>query len=271
MKRVVVVVAILAACESPPVHKLPSASIAPHLARMPPRACGYDVSVDDTLAVRYRYTYDDLGRLAKATGTYTGFGGEDSIVYDWDNLDRMVHLVQTHDWDPARAEIAAHYNTLGDLLEYTWNDSQTTERYTYEGFSDTGQPARQLISQPRGAHVAFQLDYDAAGRIAVVVPEGGGAATVYTYDDDGRTITIDTDHGAFRGTMIYDDQGRELSETWGGTDPSAVASEQTFDWGAQLRSVTYRSGTATAPHDLGVLEVDTYRYDDCSPPLAVAH
>ena len=79
--------------------------------------------------IRYRYTYDALGRLAHATGTYAS-GPDDAIDYAYDNLDHVTQTLQTRAWDNARVEVAAEYDTLGDLLDYTWTE-------TAPGYTDT--------------------------------------------------------------------------------------------------------------------------------------
>ncbi len=90
--------------------------------------------------------------------------------------------------------------------------------------ADAGQPTVRGAVGARGQPDArYQLAYDADNRLAVVVMQGG-ATTTYTYDDDARTTTIDTGNGAFHGVIEFDEQNRELSEVWGGTDPSAQQS-----------------------------------------------
>jgi len=260
---------LLVACNAPPERKLPSSSIAPQLSNRPPEAaCGTDIAVDETgrIAMRYRYSYDPLGRLALAIGTFTDTPGVvDTIEYDWDNLDHLVHFVQQRPVDGVRVEVATQYNTLGDMLEYAYAETSGRYafdmRYVYSAFTEAGQPTRELVIE-RGSETRYQLAYDANGRIAVAAPEGDGDATVYTYDDDGRTITVDTGNGAYRGQLVYDDENHELSETWSGSDAAAIASDDRYDWlGDRLVKVTHRTGSYDAPHELRVVEIDTHLYD----------
>jgi hypothetical protein len=254
---------VLAACDGAPDHKLPGASLTPELDnRTPASACAteFDVDGDGRSDGHWQYRYDDRGRLAHADGNFVG-GGQSTIDYEFDNLDRMTHSLQV--MGDASAEVTALYNTLGDLIEYTLAQPDRWEHYTYAGFDDFGHPTRETSSSPKAEFsTTYQVHYDAAGRIALVMPETGGSATVYSYDDDARTITIDTDDGAYRGVIELDDRDRELSETWDGTDPSVIANSQTYEWsGDRLIKATARSGTQFAPHELRVIEVDTYRYD----------
>ncbi len=248
----------LAACSSPADHKLPGASPMPQPAPHPaPPACGDDVALDGDLApdIRYAYAYDDRGRLSYVTGTYTAGGPAETIDYAYDNLG---HLTAMHDvrGDATLLAITALYDSLGDLLVYDYAAGSDTRHYVMSSFTDTGQPTVQLVSFGGQPDVRYELDYDDAGRLARTVA-ATGSTTTYTYDDDGRTVTIDSDAGAFHGEIIYDDRARELSETWGGRDPSAVPTETDYAYaGDRMTSVTYRQGSP-----LVTLQTDTLRYD----------
>jgi hypothetical protein len=261
VKRAVLVLA--AACNAPAPPVLPSASVTPHLApRSVSPACGLDTTWQGSTTpdLSYRFSYDEHGRLAHARGTYARGYGEELADYAYDNLDHLVQLVQTRTFDSGRVEIVAHYNTLGDLLEYTWTTNRVPERYLYSDYTDTGQPTEQVVSTPAG-DTRVHLEYDASNRIVRAIPDTG-APTLYSYDDDARTTTLDTDNGAVHGVFVYDARNHMLAETWTGTDPALIANEQLYAWdGDRLLSITYRSGTKTVPHELQPIGVDTYRYD----------
>ncbi len=264
MRRALLVA--VAACGTPADHKLPGASITPHLeAVVTSAACGDDVSYDGDSAtdISYTYDYDTLGRLVHATGVYAA-GPDDSIDYSYDYLDHATHTIETRAWGNMRIEVSSDYDTLGDLIEYTWAGGGYNDNYHYvfSAFNDAGAPTRELISQFGQPPVSDQLDYDPSGRIMVIV-QNDGSTTTYTYDDsDTRTITIDTDNGAFHGVIVYDDQDHELSESWDGTDPGLIAEDSRYEWsGNRLLTETYRSGSTGAPHQLTTFELDTLRYD----------
>jgi YD repeat-containing protein len=267
MTRTAIVLA-LAACSAPADHKLPSATITTHLlARTSTLACGVDLAFHTTSPdLRYRYTYDEAGRLVHADGTYTAGGADDTVDYSYDNLGHMMHQLETRGWGDARGEVTANYDTLGDLVDYTWEQTAPGYRdrthYAFGDFTDTGQPAREVVAEQGQADATYRIDYDASARISQYVLDGG-PTTRYTYDDEAtRTITIDTGDGAFHGVLSYDDRDHEQSEVWGGTDPSAIAREDVYVWsGDRLVSVTYRSATADAPTQLQTVETDTLRYD----------
>jgi len=260
--RVTIAVLALAACTRPSSRALPGASYTPHLrASVATRACGEDVAYDGHSSPdeTYSYSYDDFGRLAGAIGSYPYGGDDETTAYAYDNLDHETHMLDTLPSGGGTIEIVADYDTLGDLVDYTYAttipNSVDTQRYTMSQFTATGQPTIEVISDTSAPDAHYTLAYDAASRIVLAVRDGT-SSTTYSYDDDGRTVTIDTDSGAFTGTIIYDDDNHELSETWGGSDPSAIASQTTYDYdGGQLLDVTYESGTP-----LAVIEVDTLRY-----------
>jgi len=248
-------------------HQLPSATNTPHLDSAPASvACGDDLALygNTTPDVRYAYGYDGAGRISHITGAYAAGGPDAAIDYTWANDWNMTHMLEVHGWGDSRSEVTATYD--GDnLVNYTWDATQADWHdawtYAFSGFIGANQPTREIISELAGPGFGYELAYDATGRLVQAVPDSGDS-TSWTYDDQARTITIDTGHGAFHGVVTYDDQDRELSESWGGSDPSAIASESVYDWtGDRLNTATYRSGTTDAPTQLELVETDTLRYD----------
>ena len=258
MRRVVLAVLALAACDPSPLRKLPGASLTPRVAtRSAPRACGVDITLpsSSTPALRYRDDYDALGRLVIAVGTFTTGGPDDIIEYTYDHLGHTTHIVQARAAGATEAEVVADYDTLGDLVDYTWND----QHYAYAAFDDAGQPTQETYALTGQPALHLQLAYDSSERIERVTADDG-SVTTYSYDDDGRTLTVDS--GSWHGQIEYDDRARELSESWDGSAPGGIANATDYAYsGEQLATVTYRSGSQAAPHDLATVEVDTYRYD----------
>jgi YD repeat-containing protein len=256
MRRLLV---LLAACGSPADHKLPGASMMPQATQhaAAPPACEDDVAISGhtTPDVRYLYSYDALGRLSHVTGTYAAGSTGETLDYAYDNLGHMTHLLDVLGAITLQ-EVTGNYDTLGDLVDYTYAQKTQTQHYAMSSFTDAGQPTRQVMSLTGQPDIGYQLDYDRDNRLALAVQDNG-PTTTYTYDDDGRTLAIDTGSGAFHGDIVYDEQNRELSETWGGTDPNAPASEIDYVYAEdRMLSATYRQGKP-----LAVVEVDTLRYD----------
>ena len=254
-------------CTSPSEHKLPSASITPHLdARPMDAACGDDITLYGaaTPDLSYGYDYDSAGRMVHATGVYASGGSNDDVTYTYDNLDRMTHMLETRGWGDSRYEITADYDTLGQLVDYVWDASGASYTdhwtYAYSGFNSWGEPTHETLTQQGQPAIDYTLDFDADGRIVDAI-QTGGPTTTYVYDDTALTLTIDTSAGAFHGVIAYDDQNRELSETWGGSDPSAIASEEAYDWdGDRLLAATYRSSQTNDASQMQLVETDTLRY-----------
>jgi len=239
--------ALLAACNAPPPPaKLPGASLAPRIARTAPKMCGVDIdwNADQTIDLRYRFTLDEFGRLAHGTGVYTLPRPNDTIDYEWDNLDHLVSYVQSGGY-----KTTALYNSLGDLLDYSITQPGENDRYTYTDFTDTGLPTHELLSQ-NGASETIAFEYDAWNRIVRAAPPSG-PPTIYSYDDDGRTTIVDTDNGRYHGVIVYDDSNRELSETW--TNDGAVTSDRYAYDGDRLLSLLHSEPAGS--------EAETYRYD----------
>jgi YD repeat-containing protein len=257
---------------------LPGATVTPHLKSLATAvACGDDVAFygDASPDIRYTYTYNSAGFVTQATGVYAAGGPNDSIDYTWDAAENFTHYLETNGPDQSRVEIAAAYDASNDLTDYTWSETATDYAdswdYAFSGFVGANEPSREVITEQGASGFGYQLDYDSFGRLTSAVPDSGDPTT-YTYDDDNLTITVDTDNGAFTGVIVYDADGGELSETWGGSDPSAIASQDVYNWsGDELLSATYSSGSTDAPDQLVTVETDTVRYDCSSARAAHGH
>jgi YD repeat-containing protein len=260
----------LAACTSGSERQLPTAAFTPHLdSQQAPVACGEDVAFygNPSPDLRYLFTYDTAGRLTNATGAWANNGPTDTIDYMWSG-DNLTHMLGVSGWDNSENEITAHYDASDSLLDYTWSYSDATYSdawtYTYSSFIGVNQPTQLAITTASDPTVwSYQLAYDASNRLVQATPSSG-PATTWTYDDAAGTITSDTGNGAWQDVLTFDADYRILSATWGGTDPSVIDGEQVYAWtGDQLDTVTYRSGSEQAPHQLDLVQVDTLRYD-CS-------
>jgi len=255
-------------CTSPAEHKLPSASITPKLDSRPANAaCGDDITLNGDTApdLRYAYDFDGDGNLTHATGVYTAGGANDSIDYTYDNLDRMTHMLESRGWGDTRFEITADYDTLGELVDYIYDESGTNFHdnwtYGYSQFNAQGEPAREVITQPGQPDIGYTLNYDPDGRLSGW-SQDNGPSTTYTYDDAAGTITMDTNNGQWTGVIAYDSDFRELSETYGGSDPSAIATDYAYNWDSdRLLSATYRQSPNNDPAQLTTVEVDTLQYN----------
>lgn len=256
----------LVACTSSPAPIVPGASLTPHVSALESSvACGDDVAFYGATApdVRYLYTWDAGSHLTHATGAYAAGGANDEVSYDW-NGDNLVHMLETRAYGDARYELTEAYNG-DDLSTYGWttqsadyNDGWT---YAYTDYQGPWQPAHESITETGGSPFGYALSYDSYGRLTTATPESGDPTT-YTYDDAALTITADTGNGAWTDVVTYDSSGRELTDAWGGSDPSAIVGDYTFAWGGDsVLSETYRSGTTDAPTTLQTIEVDTLRYD----------
>jgi len=267
MKYVLVVA--LVACGAPSHRDLPGASITPHLRGRPATpACGYDVlhPGSESAIARYRFRYNDAGRLIHTQGSQTDGGPDDTIDYQYDNIGHRTHVFENRSNEMTKTEVTENYNTLGDLLDYTWEQTSPQlhmlEHYAYSEFTPSGQPTREVVSSLDRPDVHYRLDYDAMGRIQQEVADTG-STTTYTYGDaDSRTVTIDTDHGRFTEVISYDDRGRELSDTSDGSDPSVIATAYVYAWGKdRMINANLMSGSTAAPHDLVTYEIENYLYN----------
>ena len=269
-KAIGLVVLAVGCTQAPADHKLPSASITPHLDTVQSTvACGDDIALygATTPDVRYTYTYNPAGQLAHADGVYSAGGTNDAIDYAYDGAGNFTHMVETHGFGDSQVEITADYDPTNGLLDYTWDYAgggyHDQWSYAFSSFIGPNQPTRETVSEQGQGSMGYTLDWDATGRITQAVPDSG-SAWIYAYDDAAGTITVSADNGAWTDVVSFDPDGRELSEVWGGSDPQAIDGSDVYAWdGDALLSATYSSGTEQQPQQLQTVEVDTLRYD-CS-------
>jgi hypothetical protein len=246
--------------------KLPSATFTPHLdTQATPIACGDDLALygDTTPDLVYAYTYDATGMLSHVEGVYAAGGADETTDYTWSGYN-MTHMLDQNGWGSARTEITETYDANSNLLDYVWDYSYPSyhDNWDYAFSSFTGNnPGREVLTEQGQPSFGYTLSYDSDGRLVQATPDDGSAPELWTYDDSGLTISYDVDNGAWHGTYVYDDQYRELSDTEGGTDPSAIESTDIFAWsGDELLTETYSSGTYSAPDDVQLVETDTLLY-----------
>ena len=183
-------------------------------------------------------------------------------MFSYDNLDHETSELDTYPDNGGNVVLSVDYDTLGDLVDYTYAVSApgnvSTQHYAMSAFSPSGQPTVEVISQTGLPDAHYVLAYDQLSRIVTAVSDEG-SVTTYRYDDDGRTVSVDTDDGAFTGTIVYDADNYELMESWGGANPAAVASQTTYAYdGDRLLGMQYERGTP-----LVLVENDSLRY--CAP------
>jgi len=244
---------------------LPSVSITPHTnTQAADVACGDDVTLGEgtTPDLRYSFSYDSGGRMTHAQGVYAAGGADDSIDYTWDSADRFTHLVEAHGWGDSSTEVTETYDG-DDLASYAYAvtsaDYNASWLYAYSSYAGPWQPLREVVTTQDGAF-GDTLAYDSLGRLISSTPDNGPATTI-TYDDAARTVTQDTGHGGWTDVTTYRADWAELSEVWGGSDPSAIAGSYTYVWdGDSLVSEVYRTGSEAAPTTVETIETDTMRY-----------
>ena len=255
---------LIPACTTSPAEEtiLPGVSNTPHLERAASDiACGEDISYygNPEPDLRYSFAYDG-DKFLRADGVWLAGGSTETSEYTWvgDNLTRIVTTASYG----ASSEIAASYDGT-NLIDYSWSfdDGETSDQWSYVFADFTGAlPASEVISQQGVPVVTYQLAYDSFERLVAATPDAGDPTT-YNYDDAAGVITIDTGNGAFVGTLTYDAEGRALTETWTGSDPEMIDSEEVYAWnGDALSSVIYFSGSEEAPHTLELLASETIRY-----------
>lgn len=259
---------LLVGCSAESEKKLPSATFTPHLQTQSTSvACGEDIAFygSPTPDLRYTFAYDGDGRIQSANGVWLADNVTDTTTYTWSG-DNLTHMLSTSGWDGSTAAIDATYHATNGLTSYSYAvagpDYSESWTYTLSDFAAPYMPQREDIASGGQPVIGYDLTY-ADDRLVSAIPDDGSPSTTWSYDDAAGTISVDTGNGAWVAVMTYDtDDFRPLSSTWGGSDPSVIDGDETFAWnGNNLDTVTYRSGTEAAPHQLEVVQVDTLKYN----------
>jgi YD repeat-containing protein len=249
-------------------HKVPGASLTPKPdTGTVSQPCGDSIAWngDASPDAIYTYAYNAAGELTGATGVFTAGGPDDVIAYGYDAAGDFTSMTESDGSGGWTSDITAAYDPTDGLTDYdtSWAGGGSSDGWDYamSAFVAPWQPGREVLTETGGQPFGYTLAYDSSGRLTLATPDSG-APTTYTYDDAAGTLALDTGSGAFTGLISYDDNGNELSEVWGGTDPSVIDSSTVYVWNdGALVSATYSSGTQAAPTTLAVEEVDTMLYN----------
>mgnify|MGYP000938060127 CR=1 FL=1 len=194
------------------------------------------------------FTYDTVGRLAKASDTAPGAG---TIDFAYDILDRLIQETTP------QGTVAYQYDVLGRRTQMVANGQQPTT-YQYDA-------ASRLTRVEQGALFA-QLGYDNANR-RTSLGYSNNTSTSYAYDLASRLtgITHNGPSGVIDAlTYQYDAAGNRVSLTRGnGTAsllPNAVASA-TYD--AANEQTAFAGATLTYNQNGNLTNdgVNTYQWD----------
>jgi hypothetical protein len=260
---------LLVGCASESEKKLPSAQFTPQVQTASDVACGEDIAFYGNTSpdLRYTFAYDSGGRIQSANGVWVADNVTDTTAYTWTG-DNVTHILSTSGWDGSTATIDATYHATNGLTNYSYAvagpNYNETWTYVMSDFAAPYMPQHEAITGG-GQTYGYDLTY-ADDRLVAAVPNGGGMSTTWSYDDAAGTITANTGNGAYVNVTTYDTTDfRMLGSSWNGSDASVIDGDEAWAWnGDSLDSVTYRSGSEDAPHTLGVVQVDTLRYNCAS-------
>jgi RHS repeat-associated protein len=153
---------------------------------------GYDtanrlISMTTPGGRKWTYGYDKNGnrtQIVDASGNATPTGGDGTITYDYDQLNRVT----AYFYSDLQGGHTSHfyYDQNGNRTEITDNFGNTVEQATYDALD------RLLGASAYGN--GFSYAYDKAGNVTQRTYPGNAVAT-YTYDDDERMQNV-TNSGA---------------------------------------------------------------------------
>ena len=172
---------------------------------------------------RTEYSYDEMGRVARATQIYYDDGTSSwkqfvSAAYTYDGNGNVTY----------EQDALGYQNSYGTTYEYDKSNRviQTTDP---EGYTSS-------------------YNYDGFGRTASST-DANSVVTSYTYDDDGNVLTV-TVGSTLTQTNTYDLKGNLLTQT----DGNGNATTYTYNDLSGIRSMTLPGDTTIAGH------TTTYKY-----------
>lgn len=208
---------------------------------------GYDaanqlIEAVTPIGAAWRYGYDQAGNLVTATtaaGTVTTTPGDGTVVYGYDELNRLI----TVDFSDDTPDVGLTYDANGNRVAMV--DGAGAAAYTYD--------ALNRLTEFSRAGDTFAYAYDGASRIIErSYPDGRSLA--YGYDADGRLATVTEGTGTT--SYTYDAAGNLTGRTL----PNGTSESRAYDPAGRLTAIRSVSGT-TAVID------QSYVLDEVGNPL----
>lgn len=139
-----------------------------------------------------QYTYDTQGNLLSDTCISHWSGGLSAMQYTYDTQGRLLSETSSYGTDICYSKTYT-YNARGNVLAYTYTDSDVTNKDTY-----TRDARGNVLTHTfNGGKEQHTLNYDAQGNLLIDYiiagysdPESWSQAQ-YTYDEMGNVLTYD--------------------------------------------------------------------------------
>ncbi|MFH1154391.1 MAG: RHS repeat-associated core domain-containing protein [Pseudomonadota bacterium] len=195
-------------------------------------------NLQDGGLISLQYTYDALGRMLAADGTWPleitphmkglsplNFSVDaasqiTSSGYAYDNRGRTVSLPgHSLTWDAAERligidSIGLGYNGLGEIISRTENGTSTFF------FHNHGLSLNPLVAEQQNGQFTRFYVYTPCGRLLYSIsPQDGNAVHFYHYDHMGSTLALSNGSGSFTDRYVYSPYGELLSHTGGSDQP----------------------------------------------------
>ena len=209
--------------------------------------------VNDILAAKATYTYDDLGRVLTET-VYPDVNLDNGIVtvytYSKANLaSKTVKNVVGNDGSAVDITVSYTYDTMGrPLTETDANENSTTYTYDVRGRVTS-------VTSPDGSMTAYTYNR-IDNRTSVASSER--EPMVYNYDALGRLETVVYASGDLTVESFYDANGRLIAEATNRRSTAAGTAYYTYDVFDRVTEKTVYDGENT------LLYRETYGYDDAA-------
>jgi YD repeat-containing protein len=196
-------------------------------------------------------TFDLAGRIA------TMSDGAGSVIYTFDNADRLTDIARTGGVAGVNGTFHYDYDNAGNVTGRTYPDSTTTT----QGFDDDGR-----LQSVTSAGVTTSFGSDAAGNLTTTtLPSGNGYVETRGFDRAGRLTSVDNAKAGvslsnFVWTLDSAGNPTKVQTTRGGSD-----TYDGYEYDARNRLTASCFGISqSASNCTGAANAITYAYDKVS-------
>ena len=236
--------------------------------------------IEENDAMKYRYTYDNRGNIAKIEDFIVGRDEPLTTVYNYDLLNRLLveekndgtYLEYNYDIMDRITRVDYFFNNILQTFTYSYGDDNQLGETTLPGgltvdhfYDSIGLPESNEVTTEDGAVLQTEFDYNflSGSRVTSQLYDYTTTASVdgentelaffrYEYDDNGNIISVQ-DADGYVTEYTYDEMNQLIRAD---DENRGVTTVYTYDEGGNITSVEEYAYTTGTPGEVNT----TYSY-----------
>ena len=236
--------------------------------------------INENNAMKYRYTYDNRGNIAKIEDFIVGRDEPLTTVYNYDLLNRLLveekndgtYLEYNYDIMDRITRVDYFFNNILQTFTYSYGDDNQLGETTLPGgltvdhfYDSIGLPESNEVTTEDGAVLQTEFDYNflSGSRVTSQLYDYTTTASVdgentelaffrYEYDDNGNIISVQ-DADGYVTEYTYDEMNQLIRAD---DENRGVTTVYTYDEGGNITSVEEYAYTTGTPGEVNT----TYSY-----------